>query len=164
MKFQVKATINSFVTMTVRLGSGVEIGSGLGMNDGDKNKWIKIVGESRYDLCAAGDDIEGWVSSVDTATSDGYSTGGRSRGGLIDVLFDGVQATPGTGTVAVGDYVVCGTVVAKKTALSTKAAKVCTATTQATAKSSPYALRVISLGPVGTGAVGTYGVAEHVNL
>lgn len=162
MKFQVKSTINSFVTMTVRLGAGT--GSANWCNDNDKGKWIKIAAESRYDLCAAGDDIEGWITSVDTGPSDNYSTGGRSRGGLVDVTFDGLQATPGTGVVTIGDYVVCGTVVARNTTLTTKYAKVCTATTQATAKSSPYALRVISLGTAGTGAVGTFGVAEHVNL
>lgn len=162
MKFQVKSTINSSITMTVRLGAGT--GSANWVTGSDTLKWIKLTAESRYDLCAAGDDIEGWISSVDTSSADNYSTGGRTRGGLVDVCFDGAQATPGTGTVAVGDYVVCGTVVARNTALTTSFPKVCTATTQATAKSSPYAMRVVSLGTVGTGAIGTYGVAEHVNL
>lgn len=163
MKFLVKSTINSSTTMTVRLGGGLA-SAALSMTGVDILKWIKIVGESRYDLCAAGDDIEAWVSSVDTSTADGYSTGGRTRGGLVDVCFDGLQATPGTGVCNVGDYVVCGTVVARNTALTTTFPKVCTATTQATAKSSPYALRVISLGTAASGAIGTYGVAEHINL
>jgi hypothetical protein len=162
MKFQIKSTINRTKVMTCRLGSGLDSTGGAGMRDADRLKFIKLVAESRYDLCAAGDDIEGWVSSVDTATSDGYTTGGRASGGLVDVCFDGVQATPGTGTVALGDYLVCGTVVAKQTALTTSFPKVCSATSQSTAKTSPYAFRVVSLGSAGTGAVGTFGVAEHV--
>ncbi len=164
MKFQIKSTINRTTVTTVRLGAGLDSVAGNGMRDADRLKFIKLVAESRYDLCAAGDDIEGWVSSVDTSTADGYTTGGRANGGLLDVCFDGLQATPGTGTVNIGDYVVCGTVVAKQTALTTAFPKVCTATTQATAKSSPFAMRVVSLGSAGTGAVGTFGVVEHVNL
>ena len=74
------------------------------------------------------------------------------------VTFDGLQATPGTGTVAIGDYVVTGTVVAKDTALSGPV-KVTKATTQT---GMYHAWRVVSLGSAGTGAVGTTGLIERV--
>lgn len=159
-KFLVMPTVNSTDVATVRLGSGT--GSANWFNDNDRSKFIKLVADSRYDLCAAGDDIEAYVTSVDVFPSDNYSTGGRGQGGFIACTFDGAQATPGTGTVAALDYVVCGTVVARNTSLAGVAPKVCTATTQATAKSSPYASRVISLGTAATGAVGTSGVIEHM--
>jgi len=53
---------------------------------------------------------------------------------LLSAICDGLQATAGTGTIAVGDYVVCGTVVAAGTALTTTTGpKVCKATVQPTA-------------------------------
>lgn len=159
-KFLIKETILSSDVVTVRLGAGT--GAANNVDDKERGKAVKLVGESRYDLCAAGDEIEGFVTSVEVATADGYTIGGVAYEGYKEVVFDGLQATPGTGAVAVGDYVVCGTVTAKGTALVT-AQKVCKATDQAAAKASPYAWRVVSLGNVGTGAVGTVGVIERVS-
>ena len=65
----------------------------------------------------------------------------------------------GTGTIAIGTYVVAGTPVAKGTALSA-AVKVRSATDQAAAKAAPFKARVVSLGSAGTGAVGTTGIVE----
>jgi len=79
--------------------------------------------------------------------------------GILNVTFDGLQATPGTGAVAIGDYVVTGTPVAKDTAL-TGYPKVCKATAVGTAII--FKWRVVSLGTAGTGAVGTTGVIEFV--
>jgi len=103
----------------------------------------------------------------------------------IFALADGLEATPGTGTIAIGDYVVAGTATAKGTAL-TSFPKVCKATNQpgATVTTSDnvaaninaaiakvvdatanaiYAWRVVSLGSAGTGAVGTTIVIKRVN-
>ena len=82
--------------------------------------------------------------------------GGIISTGYKEVTFDGLQATPGTGTVAIGDYVVTGTVVAKGTAL-TGQLKVTKATSQTPGA---YKARVVSLGQAGTGAVGTVGTVE----
>jgi hypothetical protein len=156
-------------TKTVRLGT-----TGAKFNQSDANKFVKLSAESAYDLCAAGDPIEAVVSSVDTASAAGYSVGGIYGEGRAYAVADGLQATPGTGTLAVGDYVVCGTVVAKNTA-QTGFAKVCKATAQPGAvpatlaeagqqiKNGMFAWRVVSLGSVGTGAVGTTIVIERVN-
>lgn len=74
-------------------------------------------------------------------------------------MFDGLQATPGIGVVAIGDYVVAGTITAAGTAL-TSYPKVCKATGAGTTLNHKF--RVVSLGTAGTGAVGTTGVIQRV--
>lgn len=156
---------------TVRLGT---TGAKLGQND--NGKLVKLAAESQYNLCAAGDPIEGVVVGIDTATSGGYAIGSIVRGGVMFAIADGLQATPGTGTLAVGDYVVCGTVAALGTSLGAAGfPKVCKATqqpgiTEAAAvtdvndqlKVAMFAWRVVSLGSAGTGAVGTVVAIERV--
>lgn len=173
-KFQVKETASGTLSAkTVRLGAGTGAANNIS-SDKEAGKPVKQVGESRFDLTSAGNPIEGFIVSVESATQDGYSIGSIQDEGYKSVVFDGLQATPGTGVVAVGDYVVTGTVVAKGTALSSFA-KVCKATDQpgvvpaALANVGPqiansiFAWRVASLGTAGTGAVGTTGVIERVN-
>ena len=156
-KFVIVETILQSEVKTVRLGAGT--GTSNNVDQKEVGKPVKLAGESRFDLCAAGDAIEAIVTSVEVATADGYSIGGVANEGYKAVTFDGLQATPGTGTLAVGDYVVAGTAVAKGTALSAPM-KVCKATTQ---PGQYFAWRVVSLGSAGTGAVGTTGVIERVN-
>ncbi len=151
--FYIVPTAPSKPAMTVRLGAGNTAGDRFDLKE--LGKAVKLVAESRFNLCAAGDEIEGFLASLEQAPQDGYSIGGIEDSGVRMVIADGLQATPGTGVIALGEYVVAGTAVAKGTALTGTYQKVCSATTQATAKSSPYAWRVVSLGPVGTGAVGT---------
>ena len=110
-------------------------------------------------LTAAGDEIEGFISSVESAPSGGFSVGGIVEEGQFNVTLDGLQATPGTGVVAIGDYVVTGTVVARGTAM-TVYPKVCKATGAGTSLN--YKWRVVSLGTAGTGAVGTSAVIKRV--
>lgn len=157
---------------TVRLGSAS--GSANNVTSKEVGKAVKLIGESLYNLCAAGDPIEAFVVGVESYTQDGYSIGGVLDCGLKQVTFDGLQATPGTGTVAIGDYVVTGTVVAKDTALSAPV-KVCKATEQpgstaaalvnagVQAKNAMFAWRVESLGVAASGAVGTVGIIKRVN-
>lgn len=142
--------------ITARLGAGT--GSSNNLTTVELGKIVKLVGESRYGLAAAGDQIEGFIVAVESATLDGYTIGSVKQKSYKQVTFDGVQATPGTGTVAIGDYVVTGTVVAKDTALSGPV-KVTKATTQT---GMYHAWRVVSLGSAGTGAVGTTGLIERV--
>lgn len=143
--------------VTARLGAGS--GAANRVDDKEVGKAVKLAGESRYNLAAVGDQIEGFVTAVETYTLDDFSIGSVQAKGLKAVTFDGLQGTPGTGTVAIGDYVVAGTPVAKGTALSGPV-KVCKATTQT---GMYFAWRVVSLGAAGTGAVGTVGVIERVN-
>lgn len=156
-KFIISETIHSEKVKTVRLGTGT-VASGGGYSDKDVGKPVKLAGESRFALCAVGDKIEGVVNSVNLGTYDGYSIGGIVSSGYKEVTFDGLQGTPGTGVVAVGDYVVAGTAVAAGTALADPM-KVCKATTQT---NTGDAWRVVSLGSAGTGAVGTTGIIERV--
>jgi hypothetical protein len=151
-------TAPSEESTTVRLGAGNAVGDRFA--DVDAGKLVKLVGESRYNLCALGDEIEGVVSSVESATQNGYSIGGIVTDDCrIYARADGLQATPGVGVLAVGDYVVAGTVTAKGTAL-TDFPKVVKATSQTGIFR--FAWRVVSLGTVGTGAVGTTVVIECI--
>lgn len=160
-KFQMTQLVNTSV-FTARLGAGS--GAANHLDDvTERKKLVKLVGESRYDLCAAGDEIEGQIDSINTATQDDFSIGavldpvGPAK--FLQVTFDGNQAA-GTGAIAVGAYVVAGAPTAKGTPLSGPP-KVRSATDQAVAKSSPFAWRVVSLGSAGTGAVGTTGVIQR---
>ena len=158
-------------TATVRLGAS---GSATNFLRADEGKLVKLAATDQYDLCVAGDLIEGVVLSTATATSGGFSVGAITAEGRIYATADGLQATPGTGTLAVGDYVVAGTITALHTAL-TAYPKVCKATVQpgdvpanltaaaAQVRASMYAWRVVSLFSAGTGAVGTTVVIERVN-
>lgn len=172
-KHYIKPTVPYAPSITARLGSAA--GSANNYSDTEGGKFVKLAGESQYALCAAGDPIEGVITSVESATQDQWSIGGVCvKPQLLEVLFDGLQATPGTGTLAIGDYVVTGSVSAKGTAL-TSYPKVCKATmqpgiTEAGAVGDVnnmlavalFAYRVVSLGTAGTGAVGTAGVIQRV--
>ena len=158
-KFQISETIHSEKVHTVRLGN---VGAGNQYGYEENGKAVKLVGESRYALAALGDTIEGIQSSSnwpEQGTQDGYAIGGIYKTGYKEVTFDGLQATAGTGVIAVGDYVLVGTVVAKGTNLPGPL-KVVKATNQAAAMTGHRKARVESLGQAGTGAVGTVGVVE----
>jgi hypothetical protein len=140
---------------TVRLGAGNTTNDN--MTDKDRNKIVGLVAESRYNLTAAAGEIEGFIVAVEQATAGGFTIGSIITEGRAYVTCDGLQATPGTGTIAVGDYVLAGTATAKGTAL-TAYAKVVKATTQ----SGPvFKWRVVSL-LTGAGAVGTTAVIEKI--
>lgn len=160
-----------------RLGAGTGAGNNLTL--AEQNKFVKLVAESRYDLAAAGDLIETSIVAIDLDTSGGYTVGSLAANKTRDTMFvtaDGLQATPGTGAIAVGDYVVVGSVYAKGTAIPAAEGmpKVCKATNQLgsvpadltaaayQAKYAAHAWRVVSLGPVGTGAVGTMIVIKPI--
>ena len=159
----------------VRLGSAADAGGRLASTE--QFKFVKFAGTDRYDLCAAGDIIEAVITSIEPATSAGWTVGGINKFDKMYVTADGLQATPGTGVIAAGDYVVCGTVVAKGTALgSTTYAKVCKATIQPGTAPADLAAagtqismlkglwRVVSLLEAGTGAVGTTLVVERSSI
>lgn len=125
-KFQMKPVVG-IEPITSRLGAGT--GTSNYVTDTEIGKAVKLVADSRYNLCDAGDPIEGFITAVETYTADDYSIGSVQIVGRKSVTLDGLEATPGTGTIAINDYVVCGTVVAKGTALS-GSVKVCKATNQ----------------------------------
>ena len=154
-KFKMQPTVDT-ECITARLGAGS--GSANYVTDLELNKPVKLVGDSQYNLCAAGDQIEGFIRAVETWTADDFSIGSGQNEGRVKVTLDGLQATPGTGVIAVGDYVVAGTAVAKGTSLGSAYPKVCKATTQT---GMYFAWRVVSLD--GTTAVGQTATIERVN-
>jgi hypothetical protein len=173
-KFLMQETVLNGDKQTARLGAGT--GAANQVDDKEIAKAVKIVGDSRYGLCVAGDPIEAFISAVESATLDDYTIGTVQVGGRKEVMADGLQATPGTGTIAVGDFVVAGTMVAKGTALADESSQKVTKATQQPGiteasvigdvndqlKVAMFAWRVVSLGSVGTGAVGTKIVIERV--
>lgn len=165
-KFKMVETIDSTEVITARLGTGTYTASAANIyTDTEVGKFVKLGGANRYVLCAAGDAIEGRITSIEVGRNDDYSFGGvANETAFLEVVLDGLQATPGTGVVAIGDYVVCGTVVAKGTAIVFPArAKVCKATSQSAAMSNPYAWRVVSIGATGAdGVSGAVGVSATI--
>ena len=156
-KFGISETIYSEKVKTVRLAAGTNTASAANTyGDEEVGKAVKLSADSRYVLCTAGDAIEGVITSMNLGRQDDYSIGGIVSTGYKNAVLDGLQATPGTGAVAIGDYVVVGTVVAKGTALPA-ALKVTKATDQAAAKAAPFKARVVAAS--GT-AVGSTAVIE----
>ncbi len=162
-KFFYGDTIPSSPALTSRLGL-----VSAPYKDTEIGKLVKGTTESGHLLCVAGDQISGQISGVENATSDGFGIGSVQRNDRLRVTADGLQATPGTGVIALGDQVVCGTAVAKDTALTgypkvTKATVqvgaavgvLADAASQLAALASGNVWKVVSLGSVGTGAVGT---------
>ena len=96
-KFIISETVHQYPNKTVRLGN---TGAANLYGDAETGKFIKLTGESRYALAAAGDAIEGFITSLNAGTQDGYSIGGFQDQGYKAVTFDGLQATPGTGSAS----------------------------------------------------------------
>ena len=157
-KFLITPTTQNQITVTARLGGNA---AGTRANDNDVGKGVKLVGDSNYGLLAAADAIEGVITSVETGVYDGYALGGVQTKGYLNATAYGLQATPGTGAITVGQYVLAAAPAAIQVAetLSTTM-RVVSATNQATAATAAFKARVVSLGPVGTGAVGTAIVIE----
>ena len=157
-KFLITPTTQNQITVTARLGGNA---AGTRANDNDVGKGVKLVGDSNYGLLAAADAIEGVITSVETGVYDGYSLGGVQTKGYLNATAYGLQATPGVGAITVGQYVLAAAPAAIQVAetLSTTM-RVVSATNQATAATAAFKARVVSLGPVGTGAVGTAIVIE----
>jgi len=180
-KFKMQPTVET-EAITARLGSAS--GSANYLTDLEIGKPVKLIGDSLYNLCAVTNKIEGFISAVESYTADDFSIGSVQTEGRVKVTLDGLEGTPGTGTIAVGDFVVAGTAVAKGTSLAGAYPKVCKATNQpgATVTTADnvagninaaiakvvdadmvglYGWRVVSLD--GTTAVGQTATIERVN-
>lgn len=183
-KFKMGVVLDLAETQTARLADGAA-SSATQLDKEDNGKFVKLVGDSQYGLCAVGDKIQAVVSVAnDIAPADGFNLGAivNNKRARIKVTLDGLEATPGVGAVAVGDYVVAGTVTARGTILPGPP-KVCKATNQpgaavtaadnlvatvnaAIAKvvdaqvNQNFGWRVVSL--VGTTAVGQLAIIERV--
>ena len=172
-KFKLKELVGS-QPITVRLGAGsVYSTPANAYTDKEVGKFVKLSGDSAYVLCAVGDPIQAVITGVETYNADDFSIGSVDATGRKRVLLDGSEAA-GTGSIAIGDYVVAGTPVAKDTALTiTTPPKVRKATNQPgavpgdltaagkQALNSIFAWRLVSFDSAG--AVGDFGVIERVN-
>ena len=155
-KFQMKETLDQLAKIvTARVADGTGIANQL--NDADVGKFVKLVADSQYGLCAVGNDIEGVLETAnEMGTQDGFNIGSVRYNGRVTVTLDGLQGTPGTGTIAVNDIVVAGTPAARGTAIDGYP-KVCKATTPANVN---FKWRVVAL--YGTGAVGQTALIERI--
>ena len=172
-KFKLKELVGS-QPITVRLGVGsVYSTPANAYTDKEVGKFVKLSGDSAYVLCAVGDPIQAVITGVETYNADDFSIGSVDATGRKRVLLDGSEAA-GTGSIAIGDFVVAGTPVAKDTALTiTTPPKVRKATNQPgavpgdltaagkQALNSIFAWRLVSFDSAG--AVGDFGVIERVN-
>lgn len=156
-KFQVNVLLSADSTLdTFRVADAA--GAGNQLTKLDNGKFLRLKGDSQMGLCAAGDEIEAVLIAGDTmAPQDAFNLGAVQVEGRVKVVFDGLQGTPGTGSIAVGDFVVCGSVDARGVALSTSAPKVCKAT--AAPAGIVFTWRVLSI-LTGSGGVGSTGVIE----
>lgn len=144
MKFRFEETIHSHNIYTARLGT-----KAAPLVKADIGKAVKLIGDSQYDLCEAGDAVQAFVTSVevDQGKIDGYHIGGTCSVGLKNATVVGAA-------LAVDDYVTAAAQPAKGTKLAAPM-PVTKAADQAAAKAAPFRARVVSLGDVGTGAAGT---------
>jgi len=81
--------------------------------EADVGKIVKIAASNNYILGTAGDEIEGFVKSIEPYTvNDGWSFGSVQRSGRMTVEVGATEAS----TVVPGDLVVCDTQAALGTA------------------------------------------------
>lgn len=158
-KFKFGVILNLAESITARVADGAAQ-SATQLAKEDNGKFVKLVGDSQYGLCAVGNEIEGVLQVAnDIAPQDGFNLGAvMTEKARVAVTFDGLQATPATGVITIGDYVVTGTISARGTALP-GAPKVCKATAAATGI--VFKWRVVAMD--GTGAVGQTGLIERVS-
>ena len=156
-KFIFTELVDLSTQITARLGAGT--GAANHLDDKEVGKLVRQVADSRYDLCPQASEIEGRISGIETAPQDNYTLGTVQRDGRFEVTFDGLQATVGVGNIAINDYVLASSPVAKGTPLSGPP-RVCRAT--AAGNTLNHKWRVVSLGSAGTGAPGTTGLIERV--
>jgi len=114
-KFKFTELVTDGDRITARLGSDTKTAGG-NLTDTEVGKLCKLAADSRYGLCAVGDKIGGRIVGLEPATADDYSIGTVQKGGRITCICEGAEAD-GTGTIAVGDYVVAGTPEPNGTAL-----------------------------------------------
>jgi hypothetical protein len=157
-KFLITPTVENKTVITARLGGNAV---GTRFTDADVGKAVKLTADSCYGLVVAADAIEGVCTSVETGVYDGYVLGGVQTKGYVNATAYGSQAAPGTAVaLTVGQYVLAAVPAAVQVAETLGPLRVVSATTQATAATAAYKARVVSLGPVGTGALNTSIVIE----
>ena len=113
-KFKFQPLLLDSDAITARVGDGPTTQNPLTL--ADKGKFVKLVGDSQYGLCAEGNEIEGVLQTFDFPNpADGFTLGGVMRHQVsnvprrLKVVFGEV--------LNVGDKVVVGAVAARGTAM-----------------------------------------------
>jgi hypothetical protein len=157
-KFAFKESFNEIISCKVSALAADTAGLVAGyLTDADVGKGVKLGATDRYILALDGDEIEGFLVSVESATIDGYTFGSIVKTGNKEITFQGAG-------IVIGSIVVFGTPIAKGTALTVPpAVKLGAAIAASQAKPygwnpSTHVWRVIS----GTGVAGTQGIIERV--
>lgn len=151
----ITAKVSALAADTAGLAAGY-------LTDADVGKGVKLGATDRYILALDGDEIEGFLVAVESATVDGFTLGSIALGTRKAVTIVGA-------TVAIGGLVVLGAPVAKGVALSAASAVLVKAGTPASQLGgAPYTFtervpknhlwRLIS----GTGVAGTVNIIERV--
>lgn len=154
-KLTLTPTIHSEKISTVNLGTAVQK-----YTNAEIGKAVKLTTSDTYELCAADDPIEAII------TSSEYSTTGATRGGLAvgGIVASGRFEVVSTEVLAAKDYIVAAAAHAFGTPLPGVGSGDVPAlpVKKVLAPEGPFRARIVSLGRVGTGAVGTICVAEFV--
>ena len=89
--FKIVPVVDPTQVQSCLLGSDT-VANGGNLVDADIGKPVKLVATDRYDLCADGDEIEGFVDSISASSVGGYSFGTIRKGPFIRVELSGDAA------------------------------------------------------------------------
>lgn len=90
-KFTFKVMVDERDLTTAKLGTNTVALSG-DLNGNDIGKPVKLVAADTYGLCSNGDQIDGFLNSVEDYTADGYAVGTVQLGGRRRVELGGHSA------------------------------------------------------------------------
>lgn len=135
-------TFGEYVEQSEMIISAKLGATGAKMVDADVGHAVKLAADSQFDKCADGNEIEGFVTSVEQFTVQDHSFGGVQIGGFKSVVV--------TGPIAIGDYVVASAAAKKLKKQAAPTANDCTTL-------GLYKWRYVS-GEVNGGAVDCVGV------
>ena len=107
--FKISPVVDPSQVQSCLLGSDT-VANGGGLVDADIGKPVKLVATDRYDLCVDGDEITGFVNSIEPASVGGYAFGTIRKGPFIAVELDG--------DAAIGTLVEAAAITAAGTALA----------------------------------------------
>lgn len=107
--FKIRPVVDPTQVQTCLLGSDT-VANGGNLVDADIGKPVKLVATDRYDLCVDGDEIAGFINSIEPASVGGYSYGTIRKGPFIAVEL--------SGDAAVGTLVEAAAITAAGTALA----------------------------------------------
>jgi len=106
MSFKIQPVAGATI-VSAKLGTDT-VANGGGLTDADIGKPVKLSAADTYSLCAAGDQIDGFLVGINPETQDGYTFG--------SVQIDGYVRVELSGAATVGSLVAAATPAAAGTA------------------------------------------------